>query len=239
MPWHAKTYGSYDRTSTEAIENATLIASALYQIGWVKKSIAALLGNGAGESGLNPWRWESDIVPTIAQFNSWTPAELQNHGYGIFQFTAPTKYINATVQSQYAQYGYGPNFLDSPGLVTDGNAQTIFFSNNVAGDWRPLDLYGYYYDNFINIGVDITPWYYTYYNNFKLGVDNSYNDLSLNALVGVFELNYERPGDTYAASSYNSRCNNAAYWLSIIPDGPVTQVPIWLLFKFNDWRRLH
>ena len=236
--WHAKSTGGYIRTSAEAIDNATLLATALYNIGWVKKSICALLGNGAGESGLNPWRWESDIVPTVAQFNAWTPAELDHHGYGIFQFTKPTKYINNTVAAQYAQYGYGPNFSDSPGLVSDGNAQTVFFSNNVAGDWSH-GLYNYYYDDFINIGVDISPWYYTNYNNFILGVDNSNNSLSLNELVGVFELCYERPGDTYAASSYNARCNNAAYWMGVIPDGPTTQIPVWLLFKFNDWRRFH
>ena len=238
MAWHAKATGGYARTSTEAIENASLLASALYNIGWCKKSVCALLGNGAGESGLNPWRWQGDYIASSTELATWTIEQLRQHGYGIFQFTPPTKYINSTNEVVYQSDGYSPNLSDSPGTAQDGNAQTVFFQDNVSQDWRPADLYGYYYDNFINIGINISSWYYTNYQKFIAGTDNNDDDLTLYELVGVFELNYERPRDDYAASSYQYRCDNADYWMGIIPDpGPTPgNIPIWLLFKFNDWR---
>ena len=218
--WYAKTYGGYARDSTEAHSNANEIALALYGNNWCKESVCALLGNGAGESGLNPWRWESNDIPTVAQFEAWTDQEARLHGYGIFQFTPAKKYINSTNQSIYANAGYAPNFADSAGNANDGRAQTLFFMNSVSSDWLH-ELYNYYYDDFIGIGVDITPWYYTTFDNFKNGVDNNGNPLTLDELVGVFELSYERPGDTYAASSYSARCDSASYWYSQInPPSP-------------------
>lgn len=234
MAWIAKQYGGYASTSGEAHANAIEIAHALYPLGWTKNAVCALLGNGAGESGLNPWRWESDYVPTVSIFNNWTPAEQLQHGYGIFQFTPAKKYINATSASLYAP-DYAPNFSDQAGAYSDGAAQTKFFSDNAASDWRPVDLYNYYRDDFMYIGVDISPWYYTNYSAFIAGEDNNGNPLTLNELVGVFELNYERPGDSYAASSYYTRCNNAAYWQSVLPS-PGGQIPAWLLFKFRERR---
>lgn len=231
MSWYVKSTGGYAYNSAEATNNAFNLAYAMYSIGWCKESVAAMLGNGAGESGLNPWRWESDYIPTVSEFQNWTPAQAQQHGYGIFQFTPANKYINATNAAAYPQF-YAPNFSDQPGNATDGESQTLFFSAYVYSDWRPVDLYGYYADNFSAIGVDISPWYYTNYSAFKAGTDNNANPLTLHELVGVFELNYERPGDTYAASSYNSRCNMADYWYGVIPDPPGL-IPVWLLFKFN------
>lgn len=224
--WYAKYSGGYLRTSVEAHVNANNIAGILVADGWDRKSIAALLGNGAGESGLNPWRWEDNTppdvtVPTVSQFENWTIAEAQHHGYGIFQFTPASKYINSANAMHYASAGYSPNFADQPGTAQDGNAQTLFFVSTVASEWA-TQLYAYYYDDFINIGVDITPWYYTTYSNFKIGQDNNGNDLTLAELVGVFELDYERPGDTYAASSYASRVSNAEYWYDEISPTPPT-----------------
>ena len=236
MGWHAKQLGGYIRTSDEAIENATLLAHACYNIGWTKKAVCAMLGNGAGESGLNPWRWQSDYIPTVNEFQNWTYAQSINHGYGIFQFTPANKYINPTNETALSGHGYAPNFSDNPGNATDGAAQTRFFCQEVSSDWRPQNLYGYYYDDFININVDITSWYFTNYTPFINGKDNNDNDLTLDELVGVFELCYERPTDVNAASSYYTRCNNAAYWMGVIPD-PGSTIPVWLLFQFDKWRR--
>lgn len=230
--WHAKASGGYARTTQEAQDNAVEIANVLYNMNWCKEAICALLGNGAGESGLNPWRWEEVTGYPLV------PATTDNwgfRGYGIFQFTPATKYINSTVAAQYANKGYSPNFSNSPGNAKDGAAQCAYFADNVENDWLK-QLYGYYYPDFMNIGVDITPWYYTTYPNFIDGIDNNGNPLTLNELVGVFELTYERPGASYAASSYNTRCLNAAYWMNVLPDGP-TNFPYWLLFKFADWRK--
>lgn len=233
MAWHAQATGGYARTSTEAIENATLLAQACYNIGWCKASVCAMLGNGAGESGLNPWRWQSDYVPTRSEMQAWTYNQSLQHGYGLFQFTPANKYINSTNASALSSYGYAPNFQDHAGNASDGNAQTVFFCGEVPNDWRPTDLYGYYYDDFINIGVDISGWYYTNYNPFILGQDNNGNTLTLYELVGVFELNYERPGDTYAASSYSYRCDNADYWWSTLPDPHPSIFQPWFLWMIT------
>ena len=225
--WYAKNTGGYDRTSTEALTNAGLLANALFDLGWTKEAVCAVLGNSAGESGINPWRWESDYVPSFSEFQQWTDAQARNHGYGLFQFTPANKYINGNNATTYANYGYAPHFSDSAGNASDGEAQTRYFSQMVSGDWRPVDLYNYYYDDFMGIGVDITSWYYTTFDNFKEGKDNYGNSLTLAQLTGVFELNYERPGDTYAASSYYTRVDNAQYWydnLPIIPPTPPTPV---------------
>lgn len=218
--WYAKTYGGYARDSTEGQSNANEIASVLSANGWDIKSIAALLGNGAGESGLNPWRWESDYIPTVSEFNSWSDAQARQHGYGIFQFTPANKYINQTNAQNLGMYGYSPNFSDYGGTAQDGMAQSIYFISAVAGDWLH-GLYNYYYDDFIGIGVDISGWYYTSFNNFKNGVDNNGNPLTVAQLTGVFELCYERPGDIYAASSYYTRVNNAEYWYTHLSPTPV------------------
>ena len=217
--WYAKSTGGYARDSMEARANVNEMVALLSANGWSRKSIAALLGNGAGESGLNPWRWEGNYIPTVSEFQNWTYDQAQQHGYGIFQFTPANKYINAANQSNYSSVGYAPNFSDSAGNARDGNAQTIFFIDSVPSDWLQ-QLYAYYYDDFIAIGVDITPWYYTTFNNFKNGVDNNGNPLTLAELTGVFELCYERPNDAYAASSYASRVNNAEYWYDRISPTP-------------------
>lgn len=241
MTWHAKATGGYTRTSQEGQDNAAELCQVLYSMGWADVAIAALLGNGAGESGLNPWRWEEvagqPLVPSTN--NAW-----QSRGYGIFQFTPATKYINNQSRTEYGSLGYGPNFSNSPGNINDGAAQTAWFSDNVSGDFKH-ELYGYYYDDFINIGVDITPWYYTTYENFIQGKDNNGNDLTLNQLVGVFELCYERPADWAAASSYYNRCADAQWWLDHLPEpgpeppGPGPDppepppFPYWILFRFR------
>ncbi len=239
MAWHAKPTGGYAKTSTEAQDNAGELAQVLYELGWCAEAIAALLGNGAGESGLNPWRWQEmqDGRPLVPSTNSvW-----QDRGYGIFQFTPSSKYINNTTASQYADYGYGPNFSNSRGKATDGAAQAAYFGDNVSSDW-PKDLYGYYADNFAAIGVDISKWYYTDYENFIQGVDNNGNSLTVAELVGVFELTYERPGDTYAANSYYYRVSEAEWWYEHLPEpgpgpgpgpGPEPEFPWWILFKFR------
>lgn len=241
MAWHAKPIGGYVKTSTEAQDNAGELAQVLYEMGWCAEAIAALLGNGAGESGLNPWRWQEmqDGRPLVPSTNSvW-----QDRGYGIFQFTPSNKYINNTTASQYADYGYGPNFSNSRGKATDGAAQAAYFGDNVSSDW-PKKLYGYYADNFSAIGVDISKWYYTDYENFIQGVDNNGNTLTIAELVGVFELTYERPRDDYAASSYYYRVSEAEWWYEHLPEPgpgpgpgpgpePEPEFPWWILFKFR------
>lgn len=218
MPWHAKATGGYSQQSTEALDNVYMLATALVNEGWDLKAVAALLGNGAGESGLNPWRWESDYVPTYNEFLGWSGQVAQHHGYGLFGFTPASSYINSTNEQRYASYGYAPNFSDRAGNASDGQAQTMYFVNTVQQNWTH-NLYNYYADDFQGIGVDISTFYYMTFNEFKEGRTTGY-DFSLAELTGAFELCYEKPADWAAASSYNTRVSNAQYWYYVLQNNP-------------------
>ena len=232
--WYAKPTGGYTSSSTEGRTNATNIASYLEAQGWSLTSICALLGNGAGESGLNPWRWESDYIPTVNEFSNWTQQQEMQHGYGIFGFTPARKYINSTNQSQLYSYGYAPNFSDLQGNATDGLAQLIYFMSTVAANWTH-NLYNYYEPEFTAIGVDISTFYNVSYSDFIHGV-NGNTPMTLAECVGAFELCYEKPAASAAASSYNNRVAAAQAWYNYFSQTPVPpyvvssshRLPIWM-----------
>jgi len=211
MGWNAKSTGAYAKESGAARENAIEIARLLVSDGWSDKAIAAMLGNVTYESGINPWRWQGDYVPTFLEFEGWTTDEAALHGYGLVQFTPASTYINATNAVTYGGKGYSPHFSDKAAVPRDGNAQMLFFLSIVTSSWLH-QLYNYYYTPFLNIGVDISQWYYTTFENFKKGINNTGKALSVADLTGVFELCYERPAAEYAASSYKTRVDNAEYW---------------------------
>lgn len=238
MPWHAKATGGYDRTSTEGQENANMLAAFMYSEGFSIASISAILGNGAGESGLNPWRWESDYVPTYNEFLGWSGQQAQQHGYGLFGFTPASSYINSTNEQQLAMYGYAPNFSDRHGNALDGEAQTKYFATTVGNNWTH-NLFNYYADNFSAIGINISDFYYMTFDQFKSGQDAQGNDIPLDWLTGAFELCYEKPADWAAANSYNYRTANAAYWYTYFTDNPPVPVPsdndFNIMFYLKPW----
>ena len=211
MGWNAKSTGGYAIDSGAARNNALEIAKVLIADGWTDKAISAMLGNVTHESGLNPWRWQGDYVPTFTEFVGWNAEQAALHGYGLVQFTPASTYINADNAVTYGGKGYSPHFSDKTAFPKDGNAQMLFFLSIVTSSWLH-QLYNYYNTPFLNIGVDISQWYYTTYENFKKGINNAGQALTLAELTGVFELCYERPAAEYAASSYNTRVSNAEYW---------------------------
>jgi hypothetical protein len=211
MGWNAKSTGGYAIESGAARNNALEIANVLIADGWSTKAISAMLGNVTHESGLNPWRWQGDYAPTFTEFVGWSAEQAALHGYGLVQFTPANTYINANNAVTYSGEGYSPYFSDKIAAPRDGNAQMLFFLSIVKSSWLH-QLYNYYNTPFLNIGVDISPWYYTTYENFKKGINNAGKTLTLAELTGAFELCYERPAAEYAASSYNTRVSNAEYW---------------------------
>jgi hypothetical protein len=226
MGWNAKSTGGYAIDSGAARNNALEIAKVLIADGWVTKAISAMLGNVTYESGLNPWRWQGDYVPTFTEFVGWSAEQAALHGYGLVQFTPASTYINANNAVTYGGKGYSPHFSDKIAFPKDGNAQMLFFLSIVKSSWLH-QLYNYYNTPFLNIGVDISPWYYTTYENFKKGINNAGKTLTLAELTGAFELCYERPAAEYAASSYNTRVSNAEYWYKNI--GLKTGMP-WIYY---------
>lgn len=122
MSWHAKATGGYGIYSTEGIENATMIYYQMRAAGWTTEAISAVVGNICSEGGLNPWRWQSDVIVGPEDF--WD----RTHGYGLAGFTPAGKYIEDTDAQGYA--GYAPNYLNHPGQATDGAAQIQFIMEN-------------------------------------------------------------------------------------------------------------
>ena len=220
--WYAKPVGGYLNTSNEGTANATNIANVLMYNGWSLMSICALLGNGVGESGLNPWRWESDYVPTVSEFENWTPQQATSHGYGIFGYTPANKYINQRNEVTYYP-NYGPNFSDQTGIAEDGEGQLNYFSDTASNNWSS-NLFNYYDPEFTAIGVDISTFYYVTYSDFIRGV-NGNTQMTLAECVGAFELCYEKPAAQPAASSYNTRVSNAQYWYNYFTANPPSPVP--------------
>ena len=122
MAWHAKPTGGYGIYSNEGIENAFMIRNQLRSYGWTDNAAAAVVGNICSEGGLNPWRWQSDIIVGPSDF--WS----NQHGYGLAGFTPAGKYIEDTDAQTYA--GYAPNYLNHAGNATDGAAQIQFIAEN-------------------------------------------------------------------------------------------------------------
>lgn len=125
--WHTKPTNAYDKTSTEAIENAMCIYDLYHSYGWTLNAIAGVLGNIGWESGYNPWRWNMTIPA------STDPIWTSTGAYGLVQFHPPSKYISDS--RAQAMQGYGPNFSDVSGNIYDGQAQMEFV--NYYADYIP------------------------------------------------------------------------------------------------------
>ena len=209
MPWHAKVTGAYSRDSTEAIENAQMIYGTLYAQGWTVNAVSGMLGNMGAESGYNPWRWQSDKVG-VSTGSPWT-----NKGYGFVQFTPAGKYIDAAAAKAFP--GYGPNFSDKVGLVSDGYAQILFV--NQYADYYTTDAYPLSFADF-KVSKE-SPGY----------------------LARAWLYNYERPEDPGATEE--QRAKNANYWYQILsgeepppdpgpgpePPGSKRKMPIWMMCR--------
>ena len=201
--WYAKKYGAYSRDSAEAKANAEEIYTVLAGQGWTVNAVSALLGNFGYEGGYNPWRWESDDV-----LNYGDPAigTSYSHGYGLAQFTPAGKYIDDSRAQAFP--GYGPNYNDQQGSLTDGNAQILF-----------IDGYADYYS---------TSAYPLSYSEFKRSSETP------EYLAAAWVYNYERPADPTATIA--GRQQEARYWFDYL--GGVTPGVNILFIKKKRTRNL-
>lgn len=121
--WHAKPSGGYGTTTPEYFENIKAFSSYFFSQGYAREAIAGMLGNVYGESGLNPWLWQSNTVS-------------YNLGYGLFQFTPASDYINGMTSVP----NYAPNLSvteqTSGADPNDAIAQMYVFSNDLLGKWN-------------------------------------------------------------------------------------------------------
>lgn len=177
--WHNKNTGAYDRSETEAQENVLKMLYILAPLGWTINAVAALAGNQYAESGFNPWRWEFDTVST-------------SNGYGLFQYTPATKYINSATAATYT--GFQPNYPMGSGGQDDGTAQLLFMHNNVDGGYIPTQSYPLTMQQF----------------------RESTNDPGYLALAWLY--NYERPLNPAATAA--ERAAQARWWYDFLVNHP-------------------
>lgn len=150
---YAKLKNGYSISSTEGTNNIFAIYDYLAPLGYTKTAVAGMLGNVVKESGLNPWRWEGNTVN-------------YNRGYGLFQFTPASGYINNCSDVS----GYGPNLSTSQqtsgASQDDGYAQLYVFDTDRLRKWYS-GLWRSYWDTSQN------PWTYIMYQNMILDYGNT------------------------------------------------------------------
>lgn len=124
MAWHAKPSGPYSSDGQDGQDNMLEIYSYLYYLDYTDEAVGGVVGNVMAESGLNPWRWQSDTVNL-------------NAGYGLFQYTPARGYIDGGVGLS----NYSPNLsttsITSGATPEDGIAQLEAFDTNLLGKWVP------------------------------------------------------------------------------------------------------
>lgn len=198
IQWFAKYTGSYGRLTDEAYANAVMIYNILEPRGWTVNAIAGMLGNIEVEGGYNPWRWQNDNVISINEMND------PYHGYGLFQFDRPNKYINATTAATYSTYA--PHYLGNEGMPHDGDAQVKWVDESVG-------------EYFINPNY---PYYPLSFSEYKAST-NTPEYLAL-----AWMLNFERP--RMDIEHFEQRRQEAArYWYNVLqglpPMPPTPPVP--------------
>jgi len=128
--FNAKLRGTYSITSNEAVTNMKRIYDYLSANGYAHNCIVGIEGNIYQESGLNPWLWENDTVNYAK-------------GYGLFQFTPASDYINAVGIPNHA-----PNITittPSPGAdPDDAYGQMYCVINDTFGKWVDTCWRSYY-----------------------------------------------------------------------------------------------
>lgn len=121
MAFYAKPSGGYATDSTEWTNNVYTIYNYLSAEGYTMECVSGMLGNMFAESGLNPWRWQNNVVNYSA-------------GYGLMQFTPASGYINLTGIPQHA-----PNLSTSQQTTgassDDGYAQLYVFIHDTLSKW--------------------------------------------------------------------------------------------------------
>lgn len=233
MPWHVQNQWGYLRTSWEAQDNAWLIYSILYSMGWKLPAVCAMLGNCESESGYNPWRWQSEVVLDVGDPRiGYIGGPPTGHAYGLCQQDPAAKYIDRA----YAQAlpSYGPNYANQAGNQNDGTAQLQYLhwicsQNSAGGEW--LEYNGAYAMTFQDFITDTTH--------------------SVDYLTHTFFYCYER-----AQEFDEGRVTAAMYWWSFFggddpdppeppepPEPPPTppgtghrSIPVWLFVKLLDSR---
>lgn len=119
MALHAKPSGGYTIGTSEWNDNINALWSFCRAQGYSEEAFAGMMGNAQGESGLNPWRWQSDSVSLSSS----------SKGYGLFQYTPAYGYIyNYGKNLSYYAPNLSTSTTTSGAQATDGYAQILAIS---------------------------------------------------------------------------------------------------------------
>lgn len=167
---------------------------------WSLEAICGMIGNMQTESGVNPWRWQSDSV-------SLTDSKK---GYGLPQFTPAYGYID-----EYGKGipGYAPNLSTSKvtdgASPSDGQAQIICIDEDRAGKFMNRSSYCKY--------ADIRGY-------FPLSAFKQGSDLWLSTVAWLFH--YEFPASQYRTeAAAKGRYTSAVAAFEYLKSGEVPTPP--------------
>ena len=228
MTWHAKTKGAYAYTSSEGQDNILEMVS-----NWPAATLeaqAAICANSYHEGGLNPWRWQSD-----------SQASVPNGGYGLFQFTPGSGYLNS------GWPGITPNLnvneQTQSATPEDGICQCDVMATNYLGKWVS-NCWRSYWD--IQTYHDLYAYRQEVLNRWGTGSSISmaqfFDCQDLDAATFIFLACFEGP----RVPNYEARMSTARYIYQFLggvipPTPPVpptpppgSGVPPWLLKKIAD-----
>lgn len=121
MTWYAKPKGAYSITSEEGKSNLFEMKKYFSDKGYTIESMCGMFGNINGESGLNPWRWNSDTVNL-------------DGSYGLFQFHKAYLYIDL-VGIEYHSPNMSTESITEGATPEDGIAQLYCFHNDTLDKW--------------------------------------------------------------------------------------------------------
>lgn len=224
MSWHAKPSGGYAVTSTEGKDNIYEMHYMLDAAGYTLEAQAGILGNVDHESGLNPWRWQGDVVNQLYG------------GYGLFQYTASSsaatdRYIDVCAGLPY----YAPN-LSTSGITagaspTDAICQVNVFTSDYLGKWYPRIWRSYWAEDATLRGY--VNQILTDYGNGTTLTQAQFSQIDDVGLAAVAFLGgFEGP----AVPNYNVRIATAAQIYNILQSAPPSggRIPLWMLFKLKE-----
>lgn len=231
MAWHAKPSGSYGAYTVAGIDNIFEINNNLQSFHIA--AISGIIGNIMAESGLNPWRWQGDMYGT-------------SRGYGLFQFTPASGYINLT--------GATPNLSvisqTTGATPEDGIRQITAFKTNELGKWVP-SCWRSYWDpaTYPELYAYRTEVLNTYGHGSGISIPEFADVTDITAAAFIFLACFEGP----KVPNLTARVTNANTAYEIItgqtpptppvppPDPPIppdpptpSQLPIWLLAKIRE-----
>lgn len=195
--WSAKRTGpfitwdsSINVISSDEADGNIISAMLVYQeLGWSLEAIAAVLGVQSYESGLNPWRWQSDDVIGSTDYAGQSSTI---HGYGLNQFT-PFKTYEDGAKGYFPTYA--PNFSDVSGKPEDGDSQCRFVN-------KACRQLGYYFK--WSLG-DYSVYPYMPFDEFSTTSITNFENL-----VTQWLQNYSR-GIPEHGTSFNQRVSAAEY----------------------------